>query len=349
MAVQEIIPSSNVLMIDIRDTLNANGGSVGNELTTFFTDDAGINQWSFRKPYSSTADMFKLTDSQIRAINCGFTMKSLTSYSQVPSNMDGEMNGWVYTKPKGGSSSPYRLGDFVGYYPKALPMIQNFYVPNRASNQFENASVNATAIVSQQDGKSVSLADLGTLINGYASVYIKQASGTQSRMYKASNTLSSGTFDVEVPVDDLTSGEWEVYPFITLGSAYYTIPNVQSRTITIVTSNFAIAVLAERVTTGTMAISYRITITNTSTAVTWTNNAYKLKFFSSKYEEATKDGETSGTLKETIQVAANGETTINGFLNVSTKLWNEAAFTLWVSFNNGAHIENTVISSNTQE
>ena len=86
-----------------------------------------------------------------------------------------------------------------------------------------------------------------------------------------------------------------------------------------------------------------------STAVTWTNNAYKLKFFSSKYESPNIEGESSGTLKDTIQVAANGNTIVNGFLNVSTKLWNEAVFTLWVSFNNGAHIESAVITNMSKE
>ena len=44
MAVYSILPTTNLKAEDIRDTLNANGGSVNNELTTFF--NTSINIWS---------------------------------------------------------------------------------------------------------------------------------------------------------------------------------------------------------------------------------------------------------------------------------------------------------------
>lgn len=44
------IPINNVLMADIRDTLNANGGSAGNELVTFFSTSANVNPFSKKKP-----------------------------------------------------------------------------------------------------------------------------------------------------------------------------------------------------------------------------------------------------------------------------------------------------------
>ena len=45
MAVYNILPSTNLKTEDIRDTLNANGGSVSNDCLTFFTDAANIRMW----------------------------------------------------------------------------------------------------------------------------------------------------------------------------------------------------------------------------------------------------------------------------------------------------------------
>ena len=43
MAALTQIPKTNISVADIRDTLNANGGSVSNDTTTFFTTAAKIN------------------------------------------------------------------------------------------------------------------------------------------------------------------------------------------------------------------------------------------------------------------------------------------------------------------
>ena len=108
--------------------------------------------------------------------------------------------------------------------------------------------------------------------------------------------------------------------------------------------------MAERLTTGVQSISYKITITNTSTAATWTNNTYKLRFMGKKFEDALVTGEKSGTLKDTVEVAANTSIQITGFISdISNELWSESAMVLWVSFNNGAHITSGAITQNTQE
>lgn len=347
MAVKTIIPSSNVLASDIRDTLNANGSSCTNEMITFFNSNAVINIWSFRKPYHSTLDLFKLTDEQIRSINCGLTPLQISSYTTLPSVMDGGMNGWEYKRPFGGTTSPYRLGDYVGYYPSARPMIQDFFVPEVGSSQFENASVKATAIVNQQDGLSVSLADLGELKDGYPSVYVKQVGGSQSRVYTGSNPLSDGTFDVDIEVDDLSEGNWEVYPFITLGSRYYTIPNVQYRTLKITGSYFTIALFATKRTDGTKAIDYTITVNNLGSAITWTNNSWRLRFMGNDFSASMQQYEMSGSLQNTINIKGNGETVITGSItNINTTMWNQVVMILWVSFDSGYHIQSFSIVEN---
>ena len=345
MAVYEILPKTGQLnKSDIMQTLNDNGGFTDDDFSSFFKKTANINIYSFRKPYRHNA-LFRLTDEEIRSINCGLKPLQITSYTTLPSEMDGGMNGWEYELPISGT--PHRINDFRGYYTNARPMIESFFVPETASSQFENASVKATAIVNQQDGLSVSLADLGELKNGYPSVYVKQVGGSQYRVYTGSNPLSDGTFDVDIEVDDLSEGNWEVYPFITLGSRYYTIPNVQYRTLKITGSYFTIALFATKRTDGTKAIDYTITVNNSGSAITWTNNSWRLRFMGNDFSTSMQQYEMSGSLQNTINIKGNGETVITGSItNINTTMWNQVVMILWVSFDSGSHIQSFSIVEN---
>lgn len=121
MAIHTIIPTANVLMSDIRDTLNANGGSVNNNLTSFFTSSANIKKWSKKKPvdYNKTEP---LTDYEFYVADYGLS-NSYISKTQTPKQlMDAAIAGtdfYPYVLPSGGASSPYRLSDFCGYNTKA--------------------------------------------------------------------------------------------------------------------------------------------------------------------------------------------------------------------------------------
>lgn len=140
MAVYDIIPESNVLMTDVRDTLNAHNGSVSNDLLTFFTTNAKINKWARFKP-ESYAKNFGLTEDERFANHYGLSMTGYASLWGSASKIivtDGNIdisndtNGFLYklckgtlgqfdyVLPKGGTSSPYRLGDFIGYNPTAV-------------------------------------------------------------------------------------------------------------------------------------------------------------------------------------------------------------------------------------
>lgn len=341
------IPTSNIHFTDIRYTLNDNGSSCTNDVISFFDSRAVINVWSFRKPYSSNADMFKLTDAQIRTINCGLTPKQVSSYTSIPSYMDGNMNGWVYTRPSGGENSPYRVGDYAGYYPGASPMIRDLQVPSTVSNQFSN-TISVSAIVIQQDGKNVSLKDLGTLADAYPAIYIKQASGSESRQYTGSSKISeSGTFDVSFDASKLTvTGDWYVYPYLAVGSRCYTVPNLTMKTINVVSSLFSIGVRAQWNPSMT-AINYTITVKNNSSAMTWTNNIWRLRFQGKKFTDTMVAGEEmQGTLTSPQTIAGNTTTTITGTItNITSALLNASGMTLWVSFNSGNHIQRIDILS----
>lgn len=107
MAVKDVLPTSNLKYEDIRDTLNAGGGNVTDDVITAFSDAANINMWSFFKPHYGTYDFPDLIPDYTDRAGSLF-------YDEINKKI-------VYRKPTGGEESPYRLSDFVGYQYKALP------------------------------------------------------------------------------------------------------------------------------------------------------------------------------------------------------------------------------------
>ena len=101
MAVKAVLPSSNLTWDDIRDTLNANGGAVTNDIRTAFLDTAKINIWSFYKPHHA---IINFPSSVPNAVDARGGLYLDTVNKEIK---------WY--KPTGGAESPYRLSDFCGY------------------------------------------------------------------------------------------------------------------------------------------------------------------------------------------------------------------------------------------
>lgn len=337
-----IIVSYNVdLATHIRNVLNAHGSSCTNEIISFFDSRAVINQWSFRKPYATDLDMAKLSDSQIRSINCGFDINGarMGSYTQLPTKMDGNMNGWVYTRPSGGQYSPYRVGDYVGYDTDAPPMIQGFYVPSEVPKA-GTTTVYATAVITKSTGTNVTIGDIGGLSEYKPAVYL--VSGSYSRMYESSSSIASGGFSVPINIADMTQGTWTAYPFLKSGSTYYTIPNVESKTLKITASSFTVNLRATR-STSAQTVNWTLTIKNDSSAVTWTNNNWSLT------SKTAPSNTMSGAIGN-ISVKANTTTTVTGSIaNVNDALWNSTMLTLNMTLNSGNQSASVPIMSQNLE
>lgn len=110
MAAKTILPTTNLTFDDIRDTLNNFGGSVTNVVATAFSSTAKINRWSRNKPESYKADFIAGGGSPKALNNFGLTIPVTSGTGLFDSKV------WVYTLPSGGVNSPYRLGDFCGYF-----------------------------------------------------------------------------------------------------------------------------------------------------------------------------------------------------------------------------------------
>lgn len=98
MAVYNILPSTNLRQEDIRDTLNAGGGNVGDNALDYFTERAKINMWSKNKPFRCNKDFAN-------------DMDRYNAYY----GLNIETSGYSYAIPRGGNIEPCRLDDFRGY------------------------------------------------------------------------------------------------------------------------------------------------------------------------------------------------------------------------------------------
>lgn len=103
--VYDVLPETNLKVEDIRDTLNAYGGNVSNDVSTFFSVNAKIRPFSEKKPYRKAVDF---TDSWESGFSSRFDSATNVTYLE-------------YIPPRGGTVEPYRLGDFRGYKANAEP------------------------------------------------------------------------------------------------------------------------------------------------------------------------------------------------------------------------------------
>ena len=113
---------------DVKSVLEENS----NDLATLCKSD-NINKWSKNKPIKHNC-LFKPTEAQRKEVNYGIsnipyyrllgvmTQDVINTSMQNATNistLDTRIEPWHYQQPIGGYTSPYRLGDFDGYFANA--------------------------------------------------------------------------------------------------------------------------------------------------------------------------------------------------------------------------------------
>lgn len=125
MAVYDILPSTNLRAVDIRDTLLANGANWStspiknaNYLPNYFRKEANINMWSRYKPvvYNSVDD---ITDEDLESVNWGIDIPIYENRDYLYRDV---VDGTLYMSYNNPSYN-LRLGDFRGYNAKAKPPV----------------------------------------------------------------------------------------------------------------------------------------------------------------------------------------------------------------------------------
>lgn len=343
MAVYDVLPETNLTGADVRDTLNANGGSVGDNFTSYFTDGARINMWSKYKPVISTTLFFDLTLWKSRGFrgdlgDCGLNINTYTPSTFKTAAKNGA-TGWSYKAPSGGSSEPMRLGDFRGYCASAYNPLGNVASSGLISNGTVTFAVDVA--ISGTSQTNITLADIKiggsngvALSNYYFGVYVWNNSS--SYFYTASSPIGANSnLTVSVPIT--ATGEYNFMPFLsskpqTTGnddaSAKIVSCNKSAQKLKVVSSGSIRKVMPNGSwnASGTHVVGVSATLINaSSSSVTFTGIKVQLRYG--------PDGDSSSLLDRisysgSVTVAANGSKTI--YLSDITENYNQAR-TYWLA------------------
>lgn len=235
MAVYNILPTTNLKWDDIRDTLNAGGGTVTNVVSTAFMTTSNIDIWAKYKPVGYTSnfpdynsDWYKGNDKM-----CGIGIPNING---DPSSIKDAP--WYYNPPKGGQSEPYRLGDYRGYNRNATFFITGWWKRQTIQlNKGGDATLRVNCAVLRptqtnnlqvEDVELLSNIRLGLKITGGGRSWIKTSAKTAKEVVNDSGILQcTVNFDTEIPfVSD--SGVYTVTQFLTTSdySALGTFPTI---------------------------------------------------------------------------------------------------------------------------
>ena len=146
-----------------------------------------INKWSKWKPVSLNK-LTPLTEGDLKDVDYGLTPPPVnTDYTKIVDTK------WTYTKPTGGLSSPYRIGDFRNYYHNALAIAsadQNVKI-NKATN---TTKMFGLSVNTGESDDQIGLTDFtGVIGNYYYGIVFEN--GDNKYIQTATKTLEEGGID----------------------------------------------------------------------------------------------------------------------------------------------------------
>ena len=199
----------------VASTIGAGSNDVGRLCT-----HQNVNKWSKWKPVS-LPQVTGIDDTQLSNIDFGLIYPRSNNYVVIAGQK------WTYNKPVGTASSPFRLGDFRGYYHQAIKLIDCPAVSE--INIFENASDVLTFQFPSSIAGQLQMSDFTTSIldQQYLGVVI--------------NTTNSGTYIITCPTSvseggnqitlDLTAAPFSGVAIGDTFTFYYILSNTLSSTI----------------------------------------------------------------------------------------------------------------------
>lgn len=299
------LPIRNLKVSEIRSTLNANGGSVDNRASTFFSTSANLNFASKHKPIILPVLFCQDNDSTKPNYNaewwlgssqkCGLESSPCSLVTDLPSKYDNDMNGWSYNIPKGGINQPRRLGDFRGYDPSAKPPAHSLSVYDvviTSSAEKLVASINFNGI----NYNSISFLDMPILKNYYFGVLVMHNTRGTYTVNTNTTPIKSGLNTINIKPNALIQGKHTVYPFIAeevqlqsqtlMSNIIYTLPKVSPLEINALSTDGAYTLTISVKSATALMLTFVIQIrNNTASAKTFTNNYIRVRPTGSSYDE----------------------------------------------------------------
>ena len=194
------LPNTGITTSMVASAIGAATNDVGS-----LCKHSNVNKWSKWKPVIK-AKVTGLTESDLSDAHYGFTVP----YENA-AGADTLSASWVYDKPTGGSSSPYRLGDFRNYlHSSKIPY--SFLIPNYIIKGGGTTLVKMTPSSSLDTG-NLTCTDL--FANMYFGVMIVK--GDQVRYKTATTKIPDGVSTINIADCSLVQdvGTISIYCFYT--------------------------------------------------------------------------------------------------------------------------------------
>ena len=193
------LPNSNITTTLVGTTLGSGSRDVGTLCT-----HPNINKWSKWKPVSFNS-VDGLTEANLQSVNFGLSIPNADSDEGTALALP-----WVYNKPAGGASSPYRLGDFRNYEHASICPF-DLTMPNYIIK-------GGSGVIVKLNPKTVASYNISTndtCGSKYFGVLIKK--GAQVQYKTATATIASGGTTVDFSASPLiaTDGTVELFCFYT--------------------------------------------------------------------------------------------------------------------------------------
>ena len=188
-------------------------GLGSNDLGTLIKT-ANINIWAKYKPtvYPSPFpdDWYKGGDGNY-GLNITVDNK-VSTVSNLVAQYSKTNNGYgnLYKRPTGGSSAPYRLGDFRGYNHNANPELSDYLsVTQLTRESAHELTVEYNPITT--DGDQISYTQISAY-SGFRFGFIIMNGSNLATILTASTTINNGNYKVTLPANRLQLGTYKVYP-----------------------------------------------------------------------------------------------------------------------------------------
>lgn len=208
MSSYNILPMGQLRYEDLRDTLNAHGGDVTNEVSTAFSVDANINKWSRRKPIALARPFITYGDYEMYAKDANYGLvPAHTSYvvedlPELCREAAAYRLTWGYRLPTGSWQEPFRMGDFLGYDTTATNWLA---VQARVYREGQTRVLRVT--LASADVQSLADWEMYSQCEGFGFAIWK---GTDYRYYHGGTIADWSMFD-GVPLDNsFDDGDWHV-------------------------------------------------------------------------------------------------------------------------------------------
>lgn len=303
---------------DIKSCFELGSNDLGTLIKT-----ANINVWAKYKPtvYPSPFpdDWYRGGDGNY-GLNITVDNK-VSTVSNLVAQYSKTNNGYgnLYKRPTGGSSAPYRLGDFRGYNHNANPELSDYL----SVTQLIRESAHELAVAYNPittDGDQISYTQISAY-SGFRFGFIIMNGSNLATILTASTTINNGNYKVTLPANRLQLGTYKVYPMFCSADYsssdalkqmdLYAIPNLTGgKTLQIISQSNVVADYLESITAKRVGDRISVILKTKSNAPNLTVTVYCVY---TTTDPSKGQNLSSGESYKNVTLAAGGATASTSF------------------------------------